>query len=231
LIGCDLARPHMPAVVDFALEDTRPRSAYQGMAMQIRRWLAARFPGSSVHVDDAVLMLVRVPIGGSARDVWQGLRALQPALQQSLAVRVAGGIGGVCVAVGDYRHGFLEAREALRVARARGSDQEIAYFGELGAARYLSRIPRQPPGDEPRDRYQQCVERVASYDARKGTTLLGTLETYLASGGNIARAASRLFIHRNTVVQRLERLRDLLGFDPHESDHWLALQIAIQLRG
>jgi DNA-binding PucR family transcriptional regulator len=31
------------------------------------------------------------------------------------------------------------------------------------------------------------------------------------------------------MVQRLEKLHDLLGFDPHDSDHWLALHIALKL--
>jgi DNA-binding PucR family transcriptional regulator len=44
------------------------------------------------------------------------------------------------------------------------------------------------------------VERVANYDARKLTTLLHTLETYLSCGGNIARTADQLYVRRNTLV-------------------------------
>ncbi len=103
-------------------------------------------------------------------------------------------------------------------------------FDRLGATRYLTRIPAEAAGDEPRDRYQECVERVAAYDARKGTALLRTLDMYLSCGGNIARAAEGLYVHRNTLVQRLEKLHDLLDLDPHDSDHWLALHIALNLR-
>ena len=74
------------------------------------------------------------------------------------------------------------------------------------------------------------MERVAAYDARKGTTLLRTLDVYLSCGGSIARTAEHLYVHRNTLVQRLEKLHDLLGLDPHDSDHWLALHIALALR-
>ncbi len=84
-------------------------------------------------------------------------------------------------------------------------------------------------GDEVRDRYQDSVDRVVAYDARKNTTLLETLDVYLSRGGNIARTAAQLYMHRNTLVQRLEKLHDLLGFDPHDSDHWLALHIALKL--
>ena len=65
--------------------------------------------------------------------------------------------------------------------------------------------------------------------ARKRTTLLHTLETYLSCGGNIARAAEQLYVHRNTLVQRLDKLRELLGLDPHDSTHWLPLHIALGL--
>ena len=104
------------------------------------------------------------------------------------------------------------------------------HFDQLGAARYLTPMSADGAVDDLHDRYQECVERVADYDARKHTPLLHTLETYLSCGGNIARTAEQLYVHRNTLVQRLDKLQELVGLDPHDSTHWLPLHIALGLR-
>ena len=52
---------------------------------------------------------------------------------------------------------------------------------------------------------------------------------YLSCGGNIARTAEQLYVHRNTLVQRLDKLQELVGLDPHDSTHWLPLHIALGL--
>jgi len=240
LLGCDLARPHAPVVLDVAggvpPGDGR-RAAYESVAAAARRWLTGAHSGSLVHAADAeALALVRLTHDDTGGGPADDLDAALAAVEQETGLRLVAGVGGACQAPHAYRRGFAEAREALRVARALsegGHGQRgtaiVIHFNRLGALRYLSRLPV-TSGDDLPDRYQESVERVAGYDARKHMALLETLETYLTCGGNIARASERLYVHRNTLVQRLEKLHELLGFDPRDSDHWLALHIALTLR-
>ncbi len=241
LLGCDLARPHAPIVLDMAggvaPVDGR-KAAYESVAAVLRRWLAGAHSGSLVHAADAeALVLARLPHDD---DIDSGplddLDAALAAVERETGLRLVAGVGGACQAPHAYRRGFAEAREALRVACAlsdgrhgqRGTAMAV-HFDRLGALRHLSRLPLTSDDDLP-DRYQESVARVAGYDARKRMALLETLETYLTCGGNIARASERLYVHRNTLVQRLEKLHEVLGFDPRDSDHWLALHVALTLR-
>jgi sugar diacid utilization regulator len=230
LLGCDLSRPHVPAVLDLASVKGHgeQRGGQQTVGRLVQRWLAETYPGSIVHVEAAVLALIQLPEEDDGSALPGAFEALQPLVERELGLRLAGGLGRACQSVSDYRRGFAEARDALRVAKSL-RHASVLHFDALGAARYLTRIPP-AAGDELRDRYQECIERVAAYDARKGTTLLHTLDVYLSCGGSIARTAEHLYVHRNTLVQRLEKLHDLLGLDPHDSDHWLALHIALALR-
>jgi DNA-binding PucR family transcriptional regulator len=77
--------------------------------------------------------------------------------------------------------------------------------------------------------YQDQVARIANYDRRKGTDLLDTLETYLECAGNLTKTSNRLFVHRNTLIQRLERLQSLCDIDLQERSNWLALQVALKV--
>jgi len=58
---------------------------------------------------------------------------------------------------------------------------------------------------------------------------LDTLETYLECAGNLTRTADRLFVHRNTLIQRLERLQSLCEIDIQDRSNWLTLQVAIKV--
>ncbi|MFC5952396.1 PucR family transcriptional regulator, partial [Pseudonocardia lutea] len=70
---------------------------------------------------------------------------------------------------------------------------------------------------------------VAEHDARRGTELLRTLESYYAAGASPSRAAAALHVHVNTVAQRLERIGTLLGEGWQEPDRALEIQLALRL--
>lgn len=61
--------------------------------------------------------------------------------------------------------------------------------------------------------------------------LLETLKTYLRTGRNGTRAAQELRVHRNTLIYRLNRIRDLLQEDPDDPEAAFALELALRLSG
>lgn len=53
--------------------------------------------------------------------------------------------------------------------------------------------------------------RMQEYDAAKGTEYCRTLQRYLENQKNLSRTAEAMYLHRNTILYRLERIRDLFG--------------------
>ena len=102
----------------------------------------------------------------------------------------------------------------------------VTHFNDLGVYRYLYKIAHM---DDLRDVYQDQVARIDSYDRRKNTDLLDTMETYLECAGNLTKTSERLFVHRNTLIQRLDRLQSLCDIDLQERSNWLTLQVAIKV--
>ncbi len=76
----------------------------------------------------------------------------------------------------------------------------------------------------------QVLGPLVHYDRSRGTNLLGTVEAYFACGRSQRRAAERLNVHVNTVVQRLERVEQLLGSSWDEPDPSLEIQLALRMR-
>ncbi|MBQ7535840.1 MAG: PucR family transcriptional regulator ligand-binding domain-containing protein [Stomatobaculum sp.] len=59
----------------------------------------------------------------------------------------------------------------------------------------------------------QSLERLLSRDRTKKTEYVDTLRVFLTENGNTSRAAERLFIHRHTLLNRLESIREICGID------------------
>ena len=62
----------------------------------------------------------------------------------------------------------------------------------------------------------------------RGASLLPTLEEFLHRRGNISATSEALFVHANTLRQRLRRIADLTGIDLRRDD-WLMVEIAVKL--
>ncbi|HXD66338.1 MAG TPA: helix-turn-helix domain-containing protein, partial [Solirubrobacteraceae bacterium] len=72
------------------------------------------------------------------------------------------------------------------------------------------------------------VDLLIEYDRRRRTSLLDTLERYLSERRSVIESARALYVHPNTLRQRLGRIEDLTGLDLNEDD-LLSLELAIKL--
>ena len=73
------------------------------------------------------------------------------------------------------------------------------------------------------------VAEVHRYDLAHGTQLLETLESYAANGGAAAETAQSLYIHRNTIRQRLARIEQILDTRLADLGDWTTIMLATRL--
>lgn len=71
------------------------------------------------------------------------------------------------------------------------------------------------------------IEPLREHDRARRSDLVRTLKTYFAAGANASEAADRLFLHRNSMAYRLERVGKLTGLDLKEPGVALALQLGL----
>ena len=207
-LGCDLSQPHVVLMAE--PPDERLESA-----------LVAELPGTILHRgDDAIRALVPVARRG-AEAVAAGARTVQAKLALGQI-----GLSGTCTEPTDYIDGFQEARHALTGAVVLGSGPRVVCYDELGAHRYLLRIAHDGAGL--RDATAEAVGRLAAYDEQRHTRLLATLEEFLRRRGNISATAEALWVHPNTLRQRLRRIGELTDLDLRDDD-WLEIEIAVKL--
>jgi GAF domain-containing protein len=221
--GWDAGRAHVFA-------DVRPAPA----TAEERRWpaLAERVESHLRRLAPAALCDVRpdglramLPLAGPPGP--EQLAQLDEALGE-LARRECVTIGrsDPRVGVGAGGDSLREAGDAAQIAAALMGEQGGALaYGELGAYRYLVRLPM---ADVPNDPQCQAIQRLTGYDRRRRTQLVETLERYLRDRRSIATTARALYIHPNTLRQRLERIENVTGLDLAAED-LLSLELAIKL--
>ena len=98
-----------------------------------------------------------------------------------------------------------------------GSRRVLAY-DDLGAYKYLLRVA---VDGGIRDATVDAVGKLADYDEQRGAQLLATLEEFLRRHGSISATSEALYVHPNTLRQRLRRIGELSGLDLRRDD-WLA---------
>ena len=125
----------------------------------------------------------------------------------------------------DSARAYRQALDATMIGRALLGDGGAIGYAEVGAYRYLVHIAAE---NAPHDRMRAAVDRLIDYDAKRRTSLLDTLERYLAERRSVIESARELFIHPNTLRQRLGRIEELTGLNLDEDD-LLSLELAIKL--
>jgi GAF domain-containing protein len=217
--GSDLARPH---VVIHAEQrgggrDSRPWPAVAESAEAHLRILA---PGAVVDVAPAALRAL-LPL--QPRTDGQALEAALHALARGEGLFL--GISAARKGVAEGRRSLSEAVDATKIARALMADTGGALpYRDLGAYRYLVRVP---PDESPDDRHRVAVDRLIDYDRQRRSQLVPTLEQYLRDRSRVATARA-LYIHPNTLRQRLERIEALTELDL-DSEDLVSLELALKL--
>jgi GAF domain-containing protein len=187
----------------------------------LERALAAAAPGSLFdRRDDSMRGLLRIASGGEAR-----LTDVIRSIHRDVAPELAVGLSNPCKGAKSLHAGFEEAGHALLGASVIRARPGVMAYEELGPYKYLLRMPID---SAVRDPYRDAVARIAEYDGQRSTALLRTLEEFLRRRGNISATADALYVHPNTLRQRLRRIGELSGLDLRKDD-WLMVEIAVKM--
>jgi sugar diacid utilization regulator/putative methionine-R-sulfoxide reductase with GAF domain len=220
-LGSDLTRPH---VVLQAVPRTGPSErSWDEVAGLLESSAARAFPGSLFDRRDAAVRGLLHLGSLDERAAAARLREIHAGLNSKHALAI--GLSQRCVDAGSFTTGFEEAEHAVTAAAVVSARPGVISFDDLGAYKYLLRVSQEGRVRDPRG---EALKKLVAYDERHRSQLLYTLEEFLKRRGNIAAAAQTLYVHPNTLRQRLRRIQDLTGLDVANED-WLMIEIELKL--
>ncbi|PFY73915.1 PucR family transcriptional regulator [Bacillus wiedmannii] len=123
-------------------------------------------------------------------------------------------------------HSFKEATDAFYYGEMSGSKE----FIEIYQAKEISAILRMIPQEQLKKFYESTLHSLANENEKDHAVLLHTLSVYLETHCAISETAKRLFLHRNTVIYRLEKCEELLGRNIKDPNETLQLRIAFRIK-
>jgi purine catabolism regulator len=133
------------------------------------------------------------------------------------------GIGTVANNLSAWRVSFRQAGQALELARRFGERKRL-YFPDLSVYRLLMQIEHSP---ELGAFQEEILGTLLSNEG--GRDLIRTLEAYFQHNGNLSQTAEALYIHRNTLIYRMDRIANITGLDLDDPETRLAIQLALHI--
>jgi DNA-binding PucR family transcriptional regulator len=211
-LGHDLQQWHT-ALVLWSEPGSDSPGALESAALQLARSVDARPPLTIV----AGVSSLWAWIGTSQVPASDALRAVEQRLPDG--VRVA--VGSTREGMGGFRASHVEALDVQALVDSRGGGGALSLHEDHEVALLLGGDARSAA-----DFVQRVLGGLAE-DSPVAEGLRETVRIFLAEGGNAPRVAARMFTHRNTVLQRVERASRLLGYRPEENR--LSVAVALEL--
>ncbi len=154
--------------------------------------------------------------------------------QALLAARIKSGHVDVGISrpgsgLAAMREAWREARDALGIANELGETNQVTYYGDLKLYQLLLAL-KEHNVEELEQFHNATLATLLEHDARRQGEYIRTLNGFFHANGNLARAAKELDVHRNTLVYRLERIRELTNLNLDDAENRLILHLALKIQ-
>ena len=133
------------------------------------------------------------------------------------------GIGTTVNNLKDLARSFKEAQTALEVGKVFDTEKTIVSYENLGIARLIYQLPTTLC-----ESFLKEVFKLGSIESLDQETLF-TIQRFFENNLNVSETSRKLFVHRNTLVYRLEKIKKITGLDLREFDHAIIFKIALMV--
>ena len=177
----------------------------------------------SLNENDVVLVK-QVPEGTGARDLVKIAQQIKESVDGDLKQKIMIGIGTVTDHIRDLGRIYKEAQMAIEVGRVFETERTIINYDNLGIGRLIYQLPVTLC-----EMFLQEVFKKNPIDALDQETLF-TINKFFENNLNVSETARKLFVHRNTLVYRLEKIKKLTGLDLREFDDAITFKVALMVK-
>ena len=149
---------------------------------------------------------------------------MQEQLEEELHTKSVIGIGTVAPHLRDLARCCKEAGVAIEVGKVFNNEMAVLNYENLGIGRLIYQLPATLC-----EMFLQEVFKKNPIDALDQETLF-TINKFFENNLNVSETARKLFVHRNTLVYRLEKIKKLTGLDLREFDDAITFKVALMVK-
>jgi len=137
------------------------------------------------------------------------------------------GLGGGTTEIKYFSKIVFSAQKALDISKRNDRIDYVSDYKKTGVYRLFFDMNNY---DEMRNLYEETLYKLEKYDIKNSSNLLETLEMYLEQQKNIGMSAEILYIHRNTMKYRINRIEEILGCDLKDDNIIFHITLCIKIK-
>ena len=173
------------------------------------------------ETDIALIKEVRPNVDG--KDLEKLAQSICDTLSTEFYCNAIVGIGTCVTGIKELARSFKEAQVALEVGKVFDTERSIISYENLGIARLIYQLPTTLC-----DMFLKEVFKKGSIDSLDQETLF-TIQKFFENNLNVSETSRKLFVHRNTLVYRLEKIKKLTGLDLRDFDDAIVFKVALMV--
>ncbi|MBE6711612.1 MAG: helix-turn-helix domain-containing protein [Clostridia bacterium] len=171
-----------------------------------------------------IVLVKEVKPNTDIREIEKIAKSIADTLNSEFYAKVSIGIGTVVDNIKDLARSYKEAQVAIEVGKVFDTEKNIISYENLGIGRLIYQLPTTLC-----EMFLQEVFKNGSLDSLDRETLM-TIQCFFENNLNVSETSRKLFVHRNTLVYRLEKIRKLTGLDLREFDHAITFKVALMVK-
>ena len=171
-----------------------------------------------------IAIVKQLTAGVSGEDLEKIARNVEDTLKNELFIKPIIGIGTVANHLRELADAYKEAQTAIDVCKVFDTEKSIINYENLGIGRLIYQLPTTLC-----EIFLTEVFKKNSIDALDQETLF-TINKFFENNLNVSETSRKLFVHRNTLVYRLEKIKKLTGLDLRLFDHAIVFKVALMVR-
>ena len=177
----------------------------------------------SVGEQDVVLVKEVKP-NIEVKDIEKIATNIADTLSTEFYSKVSIGISTAVENLKDLARAYKEAQIAIEVGKVFETEKNILSYDNLGIGRLIYQLPT------------TLCEMFISEVFKRGTLesldreTLMTIQCFFENNLNVSETSRKLFVHRNTLVYRLEKIKKITGLDLREFEHAITFKVALMVK-
>ncbi len=178
-----------------------------------------------INISEQDIVIVKeVTEETTSEDLEEEAQSILHKAQQEHGAKVLIGISSVVTKLKDLARAYKEARISLEVGKVFDIERPIMSYENLGIGRLIYQLPTTLC-----EIFLSEVFKKGSLESLDRETLM-TVQSFFENNLNVSETSRKLFVHRNTLVYRLEKIRKLTGLDLREFDHAVTFKVALMVK-
>jgi carbohydrate diacid regulator len=178
-----------------------------------------------ININETDIALVKeIKPGIDSKDLEKLASSIVDTLSSEFYTHCVVGIGTPVEGIKDLARSFKEAQVALEVGKVFDTERSIVRYDNLGIARLIYQLPTTLC-----KMFLKEVFKKGSIDSLDHETLF-TIQRFFENNLNVSETSRKLFVHRNTLVYRLEKIKKITGLDLRQFEDAIVFKVALMVK-